>query len=166
MADQKARDLLIVGLRNAHAMEVQARELMERQRELTRNFPEIKARLSRHLEETQQQLARLEDCLRQCGETESTIKDTMMSATANLSAMANAMAGDEILKNTFANNAFENYEIAAYKSLLALCKRAGIDLSGPLQASLREEQEMAAWIDSHVEDVTLQYLEREEFAAA
>lgn len=166
MADQKARDLLIVGLRNAHAMEIQARELMERQRERTGNFPEVKERLSRHLEETQQQLVRLEDCLRQCGETESTIKDTVMSATANLSAMAHAMAGDEILKNTFANNAFENYEIAAYKSLLALCKRARIDLSGPLQASLREEQEMANWIDKHVEDVTLQYLEREERAAA
>jgi ferritin-like metal-binding protein YciE len=30
----------------------------------------------------------------------------------NLAAMANASAGDEILKNTFANNAFEHYEIA------------------------------------------------------
>jgi ferritin-like metal-binding protein YciE len=80
--------------------------------------------------------------------------------------MAHAMAGDEILKNTFANNAFEHYEIAAYKSLLALCKQAGIDLSGPLTASLREEEQMAAWIDGHVEAVTLQYLAQEERAAA
>jgi ferritin-like metal-binding protein YciE len=166
MAGQKARDLLVVGLRNAHAMEIQARELLERQSERTRNFPDVKARLSRHLEETRQQLLRLEDCLRRCGETESTLKDTVTSAAANLTAMAHAMAGDEILKNTFANNAFENYEIAAYKSLLALCKRAGIDLSGPLEASLREEQEMAAWIDGHVEAVTDQYLEQEERAAA
>jgi ferritin-like metal-binding protein YciE len=67
-------------------MEIQARELMERQSERTANFPEVKARLSQHLEETRQQ-PRLEDCLRQCGETESTIKDTIMSATGNLSAM-------------------------------------------------------------------------------
>jgi ferritin-like metal-binding protein YciE len=162
MAGQKARDLLIVGLRNAHAMEIQARELIERQINRTGNFPEAKAQLSRHLEETRQQLQRLEDCLRRCGETESTLKDMAMSTMANLSAMTNAMAGDEILKNTFANNAFENYEIATYKSLLALCKRAGVDLSAPLQVSLREEERMADWIDSHVEDMTLQYLEQEE----
>ena len=40
---------------------------------------------------------------------------------ANLQAMAHSTADDEILKNTFANNAFENFQIAAYKSLIALC---------------------------------------------
>ena len=166
MTDQKARDLLIVGLRNAHAMETQARELMERQSERTGEYPEVQAKLRRHLDETRQQLQRLEDCLERCGESESKFKDVAMSTVANIMAMGHAMASDEILKNTFANNAFENYEIAAYKSLLALSKRAGIDLSSPLEASLREEQQMAEWIDTHVEDVTLQYLAKEERAAA
>ena len=52
------------------------------------------------------------------------MKDAMLAASANIMAMVHAMAGDEILKNTFANNAFEHYEIAAYKSLLVLCERA------------------------------------------
>ena len=159
---QTARDLLIVGLRNAHAMESQARELMERQIERTSEYPEVQQRLKTHLEETKQQMARLEDCLRQCGESESTFKDTATALMANMQAMMHAMAGDEILKNTFANNAFENFEIAAYKSMLALCKQAGVDLSAPLQQSLREEEQMAQWVDSHVEDVTLQYLAHEE----
>ena len=163
---QTARDVLIVGLRNAHAMEVQARELMERQSERTDDFPEVKARLLRHLEETRQQLRRLERCLRQCGESESSFKDVALSTLANITAMAHAVAGDEILKNTFANNAFEHYEIAAYKSLLALAEQAGIDMTAELQTSLREEEEMAAWIDSHVKEVTLQYLANEERAAA
>ena len=166
MSDQTARDLLIVGLRNAHAMETQARELMERQSERTGDFPEVQARIRTHLDETNEQLRRLEQCLRSCGETESTLKDTALSALGNIAAMAHATAGDEILKNTFANNAFENYEIAAYKSLLALCERAGMDFSRLLTASLREEEEMASWIDSHVKDVTLQYLAKEERAAA
>ena len=166
MAKQTARDVLIVGLRNAHAMETQARELMERQSERTTDFPLVQQKLKQHLEETKRQLTRLEDCLRQCGETESSMKDAALSALGNLAAMAHAMAGDEILKNTFANNAFEHYEIAAYKSLLALCEAAGMDMSAPLKASLREEEEMAAWIDSHVKDVTLQYLAMEQRAAA
>jgi ferritin-like metal-binding protein YciE len=161
-----ARDLLVVGLRNAHAMETQARELMERQCERTDEFPDIKQRLEQHLIETQHQLTRLEECLREMGESESTFKDMALSAGANLTAMANAMAGDEILKNTFANSGFEHYEIAAYKSLLTMSKRAGVNLSEPLSASLREEEQMAEWIDQHIADVTLQYLAHEEREAA
>jgi ferritin-like metal-binding protein YciE len=84
---------------------------------------------------------------------------------ANVMAMAHGMAGDEILKNTFANNAFEHFEIAAYKSMLALSERAGLDFAGPLQTSLSEEEAMATWIVSRVKDVTLQYLARRERAA-
>lgn len=166
MAAHTARDLYVTGLKNAHAMENQARELLERQSERTGDFPEVQARLRRHLKETHEQLRRLKECLRECGESESTLKDTALSALANLAAMAHAAAADEILKNTFASNAFENYEIAAYKSLLTLCERAGVNAREALQACLHEEEEMAAWIDAHVKDVTLQYLAKEERAAA
>src|SRR6185369_14612377 len=55
-----ARDLFVVGLRNAHAMEVQARELMERQSERLDEYPEVQAKVKEHLSETNQQLKRLE----------------------------------------------------------------------------------------------------------
>jgi ferritin-like metal-binding protein YciE len=161
-----ARDLLIVGLRNAHAMERQAHELLERQIERTDDYPEVKTHLRRHRDETRRQIERLEDCLHMVGESRSTFKDVALSALGSLLAMANATAGDEILKNTFANSAFEHYEIAAYKSLLTLCDRAGVDLAETLQQSLNEEVEMAAWIDSHVAQITREYLEIEERAAA
>lgn len=58
---------------------------------------------------------------------------------------------DEILNNTFTNNAFEPFEIAAYKSLLALCPAAGMDSARPpLEASSKEEERMAQWIDANV----------------
>jgi ferritin-like metal-binding protein YciE len=77
-------------------------------------------------------------------------------------AMAHSMAGDEILKNTFANNAFEHFEIAAYKSLLTLCPAAGMDSArAPLEASLKEEERMAAWIDANVAKVTMDYVAHE-----
>jgi ferritin-like metal-binding protein YciE len=44
---------------------------------------------------------------------------------------------------------------------------AGSDNARPnLQASLREEEQMAKWIDANVEKVTLAYLNREVRAAA
>jgi len=161
-----ARDTFIVGLRNAHAMEIQARELMERQSERLDEYPEVKTKLAAHLQETNEQLKRLERCLESCGESTSTLKDTAQSVLANMQAMAHATAGDEILKNTFANNAFENFEIAAYKSLLALCDSAGVSgAKAELEASLKEEQRMAAWIDSNVEKVTREFLEHQRRAA-
>src|SRR5215207_8168639 len=73
---QTARDIFVVGLRNAHAVEIQARELMERQSERLDDYPEVKAKVAAHLQETNQQLRRLEKCLEACGESTSTLKDT------------------------------------------------------------------------------------------
>jgi ferritin-like metal-binding protein YciE len=160
-----ARDLFITGLKNAHGMERQAQELMERQVERMDDYPEVQSRLRKHLEETRQQLSRLERRLTQLDSSPSTVKDAVLAFGANVAAMGHAMAGDEVLKNTFANNAFEHYEIAAYKSLIALAENAGI--SAPeLRESLQEEERMAEWVDKHVEAITLQYLQKEERAAA
>lgn len=162
-----ARDLFVVGLRNAHAMEIQARELMERQSERLDDYPEVKAKVSAHLRETNAQLSRLEKCLEDCGESTSSLKDTTQSMMANMQAMVHSMAGDEILKNTFANDAFEHFEIASYKSLLALCGPAGVEAArAPLQQSLQEEERMANWVESNVEKVTLDYLAHEQRQAA
>jgi ferritin-like metal-binding protein YciE len=162
-----ARDIFIVGLRNAHAMEIQARELMERQSERLGDYPEVKTKVASHLKETNEQLNRLEKCLEACGESTSGLKDAAQSMLANVMAMAHSMAGDEILKNTFANDAFEHFEIASYKSLLALCGPAGVEAArAPLQQSLQEEQRMAEWVDSNVEKVTMEYLAHEQGQAA
>ncbi|MCA1454034.1 ferritin-like domain-containing protein [Bradyrhizobium sp. BRP22] len=163
---QTARDIFVIGLRNAHAMEVQARELMERQSERLDEYPEVKSRVISHLSETNEQLRRLEECLDACGESTSSLKDTAQSFMANMMAMGHSMAGDEILKNTFANDAFEHYEIAAYKSLLALCQAAGADAARPLlETSLKEEERMAAWVEANVEKVTMQYVDQQRQAA-
>lgn len=162
-----ARDIFVTGLRNAHAMEVQARELMERQSERLTDYPDVQARMQSHLHETEGQLRRLEQCLSSVGETTSSIKDTAQSLMGNMMAMAHTVASDEILKNTFANNAFEHFEIAAYKSLLALCQPADAESAKALlEQSLKEEEEMAAWVDRNVAKVTLDYLSKQERAAA
>jgi ferritin-like metal-binding protein YciE len=162
----RARDIFIDGLRNAHAMETQARELMERQSERLTDYPEVKNRVQMHLKETEGQMKRLEQCLSSLGESTSTMKDTAQSFMGNMMALGHSMAGDEILKNTFANNAFEHFEIVAYKSLLALCGPAGAETAKSLlEQSLKEEEAMAAWVDQNVANVTLAYLNKERAAA-
>ncbi len=65
------------------------------------------------------------------------------------------------MKNSIANFAFENFEIASYKSLIQLAGETGhSEAEQPLQETLREEEAMASWIDGHLPDVTHTYLER------
>jgi ferritin-like metal-binding protein YciE len=69
------------------------------------------------------------------------------------------VAGDEILKDSFANFAFENFEIAAYKSLLAVAEAGGfMSAVAGLKANLREEKAMAEWLDAHVTQLTEKFL--------
>lgn len=161
---ESARDLFVTGLRNAHAMENQAEEMIERQLDSMTDYPELLPRLRQHLDETRSQKRRLEEILDSLGESESSLKDMAMSFMGNLQAIGHSMAGDEVLKNTFANNAFENFEIAAYKSLLALNEEAGGSAAGLLEQSLAEERAMADWVASQVETVTMLYMRRQQRA--
>ena len=74
-------------------------------------------------------------------------------------ALGHAPAQDEILKNTYANHAFENFEIAAYESLLAIGDAAGQQgHRTAFQQSLEEEQTMAETVRSLIRPTTERYL--------
>jgi ferritin-like metal-binding protein YciE len=157
----KARDVYITGLRNQHAVENQAIELLERQVGRLENYPEMADRMHQHIEESRQQALRLEDLLSQHNTSHSTMKDTMMSLVGNMAALGHSAAPDEVLKNTFANFAFEHFEIASYTSLLTLADLAGHGAGrSALETSLREEQQMAAWIADHIDPTVRRFVER------
>lgn len=159
--NEAVRDLFVTGARNAHAVEKQAIQLIERQLDRIENYPDVAAKLRQHLAETRQQHERLDRILESFDTSRSVLKDFAMEFSANMGALMHGAADDEILKNTFANNAFENYEIAAYKSLICLAEMGGFTQHvDALRQSLREEQEMARWIDQNVETVTRMFAER------
>jgi ferritin-like metal-binding protein YciE len=158
MTTTQPRDLFITGLRNAHAMENQALSIMKPQLDRIENYPEIAEKLDQHIRETEGQLKRLEEVLESLAEERSALKDIALSITGAVAAMSHSVAGDEILKNAFANFAFENFEIAAYKSLVTLAEYAELHaLAVPLKANLEEELAMAAWLDENIVAVTTKF---------
>ncbi len=147
------------GLRNLHALEQTAIELTERQVERLENYPEMKAQLNKHHAELQEQARRLEAILQRHGTTPSTAKNTVTSVMGNVAAALHAPAPDEILKNTFANYAFEHQEIAAYTSLIAMAEQVGDSAAVPvLKQSLAEEQAMAEFIGKAIVPTTQKYM--------
>jgi len=151
-------EIFVTGLRNAHAMENQALAMLQPQANRIRNYPEVAAKVDQHIAETEAQIQRLEQLLGDRNEAHSSFKDTVMSVVGGVGAMGHAVADDEILKNSLANFAFENYEIAAYNSLIALARALDLREAVPLlEQNLAEEEAMAKWLHDNLAAVTLQY---------
>lgn len=166
MSETQPRDLFVTGLKNAHAMENQALSIMKPQLHRIENYPEVAAKLEQHIRETENQIVRLEEVLDNLAADKSTLKDLALSFTGSMAAIGHTVAPDEILKNSFANFAFENFEIAAYKSLIALAQASGHEEAiAPLQLNLEEELDMAEWLDGNIEAVTLQFAALKEAGA-
>lgn len=154
-----ARSIYVTALRNTHAGELQALQIMERQVERLKNYPEMEAALRNHIEETHGQRDRLEETLTQLAEGPSTVKEGFLGFVGNMMALGHTPAQDEILKNAYANQAFENFEIAAYNSLIVIAEEAG--QSGHISSfkkSLGEEEAMSKTIAQLVGPTTKKYL--------
>jgi ferritin-like metal-binding protein YciE len=155
---QEAQDVFVTGLRNAHGLETQAEQIIKRQLDRLESYPQVAERLRAHLAETEQQKARLDQLLSSYDSSPSTVKELAMGFMGNMATLGHSVADDEILKNTFANLAFENFEAASYKSLITMAEIYGqTHAIGLLQQSLQEEERMAKWISDNVAEVTTRY---------
>lgn len=150
----------VTALKNTHALELEAMQAMERQVDRLERYPQMKTILVEHIEETKRQRERLETALSNQGSSPATLKESVLGAAGNAAAIFHAPAQDEILKNLYADHALENYEIAAYRSLISIAERAG-DTAGvsAFRQSLAEEEAMAKRVADQIEPVTAKYLE-------
>ncbi|GJD36892.1 ferritin-like domain-containing protein [Methylobacterium aerolatum] len=154
------RDIYVGALRNTHALELQALQIMERQVERLERYPEMADALRKHIDETHAQRQRLDEALHSLNETHSVIKEGFLGFVGNMMALGHAPAQDEILKNTYANHAFENFEIAAYESLIEIGAAAGLSSHGAgLRQSLEEEKAMARRVHDLIGPTTRRYVE-------
>lgn len=155
------REHLIDWLRDAHAMEEQAKSLLQTQIDRLENYPEAIPRLKAHLEETERQRAAIERCLHQLGSDTSTLKDWSTKLMANMQGFGHMMTTDEVLKHALASHAFERFEAACYHSLITAAEHAGEPaVADVARQNLREEEEMADWVWDQIPALTQKYLDR------
>jgi ferritin-like metal-binding protein YciE len=155
------REFLIDGLRDAHAMESQAISLTSAQVDRLEHYSDLETRIREYLRETEGQRERLERCLERLGTSASTLKDAALKVGANLAAMMHSMADDEVIKNSLASFAFENFEIISYKALIETARLAGdADIEEVCRRNLAEEERMAAWIEENLPELIHKYLAR------
>lgn len=162
-SENDATTLFITGLKDAHGVEHQALALIDRQLNIIANYPEVADMLRKHRVETEGQIARLDEILDGLDTKASLIKDAALTITGNLAALAHVPSPDAIIKNSFANHAFEHFEMAAYTGLLTLAEIGGHATATPLlQQTLEEETRMADWTLASLPDLMRTFVARRE----
>ena len=148
-------------LRNAHAMEEQAEQMLSAQASRIANYPELKAGVERHLQETKSQRERLERCLERRGTSSSSMKDVAGKLTAMMQGIGGSMTSDEVAKGAMASYAFEHFEISAYRMLVAGAELAGdAETARVCEEICKEEEAMAAKLKELLPRIATTYVER------
>lgn len=152
---------LIEWLRDAHAMEQQAEKMLKAQSERLEHYPDLKARIDQHIQETLGQQRLIEECLNRLGQSPSTLKDITGKLMAFGQAVGGTFVSDEVIKGAMAGYVFENMEIAAYTVLIAAAKAAGdAQTQAACERILPQEVAMAEWLKAHLPGLTEAFLVR------
>ena len=153
-------EIYMQGLRNAHALETQAIEIMQRQVDRLEHYPEVKAGLQRHIQESEGQQQRVEQILSAHGTSHSSVKEAVTGLAGNLAALSHVFTTDEVIKNSFANYAFEHFEQAAYISLITMAEAAGDQQAVPLlRQNLEQEVAFGKVCGDQIAPTTKRYME-------
>lgn len=157
------KENLLDWLRDAHAMEQQAEKMLKAQSKRLEHYPELKARIDQHIEETLGQQKLIDGCLSRLGGSSSTMKDMTGKLMAFGQAVGGTLMSDEVVKGAMAGYVFENVEIAAYTVLIAAAKAAGDNETlAACQQILPQEIAMAEWLLEHLPEITEAFLVRSE----
>jgi ferritin-like metal-binding protein YciE len=160
MSSDEAKQSYVMGIQSAHALEKQATQLINRQIERIESYPEVAAVLRQHGAETDAQIQRLDGILQELGSSPSMIKDLATEMSGNMAALAHTVMSDEIMKNHFANVAFEAFEQATYRSLIAMAQATGHHHHVAIyEASLREEEKTFTTLLNMTDQLTAKFMQ-------
>jgi ferritin-like metal-binding protein YciE len=158
----RMRQQMVSWLSDAHAMEMQALRILDNQSRRIESYPDLQKRILEHLEETREQLAKVERCIERYGSMPSRLKDAGAMLIGNMQALGGAFMADEVVKGSIMSYVFEHLEIACYRSLIGAAEDLDdADTAAVCTEILREEEAMAGWLERRLPEVTREFLRRQ-----
>jgi ferritin-like metal-binding protein YciE len=158
-----ARENFVAWLRTAHAMEEQAVTTLAAQARRIESYPDLKARICAHLEETRNHAEELKLLLERFSGGAPTLKDFTAKIAATAQGVGGMLTSDEVIKGMIASYAFEHTEIATYRVLIAAADELGDgDATALFERILGEEVAMAEWLGENLDGITRVFLMRDE----
>lgn len=148
-------------LRDAHAMEQQAEVMLKDLVDRLEHYPQLRAHIEDHLEDTREQQMLLKGCIERLGGSPSMLKDLMGKVVAFGQSVSGMVVSDEVVKGAMSTYVFAHMEIASYTILVAAAKAIGDNETQRVcEAILQQEKAMAEWLRGHLPEVTQAFLAR------
>jgi ferritin-like metal-binding protein YciE len=154
-------ETVIAWLNDAHAMENNLIQVLENHARDAKDHPQIQAKIQEHLEQTRRHAELVKGCVERLGGHTSAIKSGIGKVMGAVQGISTGPAQDELVKNALADYASEHFEIASYTSLIAAAHALGEqEIARVCQQILRDEQDMARWLEQQLPLVTQEFLGR------
>ncbi len=147
---------LIEYLQDMYAVENQLVDTLQEHADDAKDFPVVQAKIQQHLEETKQHRQRIEECLSRYGKQPSGGKSALTSMMGKLQGVLSGSRKDTLARNSRDDYVAENFEIASYGMLIATAQAFGDQQTvQACQMNLRDEVNMAKWLETHTGEVAL-----------
>ncbi|HEX6903731.1 MAG TPA: ferritin-like domain-containing protein [Thermoanaerobaculia bacterium] len=159
MTNQDPRETLIGWLNDAYAMEKGLVQVLENHANDVKDRPEMYRKIAEHLEKTKMHAERVRDCVERLGGSTSTVKTTLGAVSGFFQGRSTGASPDELVKNALADYASEHLEIASYRALIVAARALGEqDVVRICEDILRDEEDMARWLEQSLPTVVQEYL--------
>jgi ferritin-like metal-binding protein YciE len=153
------KDTLIGWLNDAYSMEKGIIPVLENHVKDADKMPEVQNHLRMHLEQTERQAEQVKMLVESLGGSTSALKTTMGTVGGFFQSISTGAAPDELVKNGLADYATEHFEIACYRALITGAQALGLtEVARVCQQILREEEEMAHWLEQSLPTLVQSYL--------
>lgn len=153
--DENHKEMLVAWLNDAYAMEKALIPVLENHAKDFKEYPQAQARLQQHADQTRRHADLIEDCVELLGESVSNVKSGLGTLLGAAKSISTGWAKDELIKNALSDYGAECFEIACYKSLIEGARLYGNQaIVQACEDILREEQEMAEWLEQQIPAVT------------
>ena len=101
----RMRQQMVSWLSNAHAMEMQAPQILDQSRRIE-SYPDLQERILEHLEVTRGQVEKVERFIERYGSTPSSLKDAGAMFIGNMQALGGAFMPDQVVKRSIMSYVF------------------------------------------------------------
>lgn len=155
----KAKEVLIDWLNNAHAMEHSVTATLEAHAEDAKDMPEVRQDLLDHTEHSKEHARRVKAEIERLGGEVSEIKTGLGIFGGWAAGVAAGLTDDKIVKNAVAEHAAEHYEMATYIAIAKMAELAGEDETAVVAREIMSEEAKAGKMTGEdVESAVEQYL--------
>ncbi len=153
------KDFVIKWLNDAYGMETALIQVLENHAKDAEGHPQVRNGIQEHIETTRRHADRVKECIQHLGGDASSLKAGTAKISGTLQGMSTGVAEDELVKNAISDYSAEQFEIASYRSLIAAAEELGDqETVRACQENLREDEEMAQWLEQQLPAVTQEFL--------